>query len=93
MQQLVIKKMTRIVGVFIFLLLALTMQAQNKIEIDKQQVSSWFEQNWIWVVAGMVLLFLLVSFSRRGGVKRKTTTIIKDEAGNIKKVTTTEERS
>jgi hypothetical protein len=96
MQQLITKHSARIVGFFILLLNGIAVQAQDKIEIDTEEVGSWFERNWMWVAAGVLLLLLLmlVGRSRRNGSRgnsRRTTTVIKDAEGNTKSVTTTEE--
>lgn len=67
-------------------------RAQDKIEIDKGEIGSWFERNWMWV-AGGVLLILLISLMGRGKAgSRKTTTVVKDAEGHTKSVTTTEEK-
>jgi hypothetical protein len=72
-------------------------RAQDKNEVDTGEIKSWFEQNWIWVAGGVVLLILIILLSRgnkvhRFRVTRKTTTVIKDEGGHTKTVTTTEEK-
>ena len=91
MQQFIIKHSVKVFGIFIFMLTCVSLQAQEKIEIDTQDVGSWFERNWMWVTAGVVLLLLIIIFSRSGG-RRKTTTVIKDAHGKTKSVTTTEEQ-
>jgi len=67
--------------------------AQDKIEIDKQEVGNWFQRNWIWVAAGAVVLVLIIALSGRSKTQRKITTVTKDDMGNVKRVVTTEERS
>ena len=91
MQQFIIKHSVKVFGIFIFMLTCVSLHAQEKIEIDTQDVGSWFERNWMWVTAGVVLLLLIIIFSRSGG-RRKTTTVIKDAHGKTKSVTTTEEQ-
>ena len=91
MQQLVLKHSVKIFGIFIFMLTCVTVQAQEKVEIDTQEVGSWFERNWMWVTAGVVLLLLIILLSRGSRGRRKTTTVIKDAHGKTKSVTTTEE--
>jgi hypothetical protein len=78
-------------GVMILLLVApfLTLIAQSDVKIDGKDVGSWFERNWMWV-AGGALILLIIAVSGRGSSKRKTTTIVKDETGHIKSITTTE---
>jgi hypothetical protein len=65
--------------------------AQEKVEVNGQDVGSWFSTHWMWVVGGIVLLLLLIIIgSGSGGTKTKKTTIVKDNVGNVKSVTTTE---
>ena len=73
-------------------LLALQTYAQEKVEINGQDVGSWFSRNWMWVVGGIVLLILIILFSGGSSTRRqqKTTTIVKDDLGNTKRVVTTE---
>jgi len=74
----------------LFLILPfVTLIAQSDVKIDGRDVGSWFERNWMWV-AGGALILLIISLSGRGGNKRKTTTIVKDDSGHVKSVTTTE---
>lgn|SRR5688572_4019703 len=94
MQQF-IKNSARLTGLLLFMLIGIIAQAQEKIEIDTKEVGSWFERNWMWVAAGILLLLLIVLLgrSRNGsrGETRRTTTVVRDAQGNTKSVTTTEE--
>jgi len=74
------------------LILSLQTYAQEKVEIDSQDISSWFSANWMWVVGGIVLLTLIILFSSGSSTRRqqRTTTIVKDDLGNTKRVVTTE---
>lgn len=92
MLQTAMKYSTKALGAFILMLMNFAAQAQDKVEIDTQEVKSWFENNWIWVAGGVVLLLLVMLLSRRSGGQRKTTTVIKDPDGKVKSVTTTEEK-
>ena len=101
MLQIAMKYSFKAFAALMLLMTSIAAQAQNKVEIDTQEVKSWFETNWIWVVAGIVLLLLIVLVSRRSnpnnsriisGGERKTTTVIKDAQGNVQSVTTTEEK-
>jgi len=67
--------------------------AQDKIEIDKQEVGSWFGRNWIWITTGVFVLLIIIVLSNGSKEQRKTTTVVNDDLGNVKRVTTTEERS
>jgi len=90
-----IKDSIKLVGILSFMLTSMIVRAQDKIVIDKQEIKTWFEQNWMWVAVGAVVLVLLIALlsrrttSRHGS--RKTTTVIKDEQGKTQSVTTTEE--
>ena len=78
-----------------FLLASLVGNAQDNTDFDKQQIISWFERNWMWVLGGIVLLLIIAVSGRRSrrmmGGKRKTTTVVRDADGKTKSVTTTEE--
>ena len=90
-----IKSAIRLVCMISFLLTGIIVNAQDKINIDKGEIKTWFENNWLWVVGGLVIVFLLVAaLSRRAAGRlgsRRTTTVIKDEHGKTKSVVTTEE--
>jgi hypothetical protein len=92
MQQYIIKQSIRFFNFVVLMLSAIMVRAQDKIEIDKQEIGSWFERNWIWVAGGMLLIILIVLISRGKAGSRKTTTVIKDGQGHTKSVTTTEEK-
>jgi hypothetical protein len=102
MLQIALKYSLKAFAALMLLMTSIAARAQDKVEIDTQEVKSWFETNWIWVVAGIVLLLLIVLVSRRSsppgnrttisGGERKTTTVVKDAQGNVQSVTTTEEK-
>jgi hypothetical protein len=80
---------------FMLMLLTNIVMAQESVEINGQDVGSWFERNWMWVTGGVLLLVILLiaaAGSRRKAGVRKTTTVVKDTYGNVKSVTTTEEK-
>lgn len=96
MIQTTYNRLLKAMNVLFFTLLAITAQAQDKVDLDTEKVESWFEQNWIWVAAAVVLLVIIALFSSRGRTtrkvnQRKTTTVIKDPEGNVKSITTTED--
>ena len=91
-----IKGMIRPVGMISFLLTSMVVNAQEKIKIDKGEIKTWFENYWMWVVGGVIVLILLIAlFSRERRISRngtrKTTTVVKDDLGRTQSVTTTEE--
>ena len=79
-----------ILATIFFSVVQLSVFAQDKIEIDKKEVGNWFQQNWMWVVGGVILLLIIVLSGSRSRTKSRSTTIVKDEYGNTKRVTTTE---
>ena len=87
---------TILYGIFTSLALLavnLTLMAQEKVEIDSQEVGNFFQRNWMWITGGVVLLVLVLLFSRSGGKNRRiTTTVVKDDLGNVKTVKTTDIR-
>ena len=65
-------------------------QDNTKVEINGNDVGSWFGRNWVWVTGIIVVLVLLLFMS--GGTSRsssKTTTYRKDD-GSVVETTTTE---
>lgn len=97
MVQKTFKHLAKGLSILLFTVVAVAAQAQDKIDVDTEKVESWFEKNWIWVAAAVVLLIIIALFSSRGSKttpkinQRKTTTVIKDPDGNVKSVTTTED--
>ena len=92
MQKYIVKNGTRLLCVAILMLSAFIVRAQDQIEIDKREIGSWFERNWIWVAAGVLLIVLIALMGRGKAGSRKTTTVVKDAQGHTKSVTTTEEK-
>jgi hypothetical protein len=74
------------------LLAATVTFAQESVEINGHDVGSWFSRNWMWVTGAVLLLLLILLFAGRSRKVRKTTTVVKDTYGNVKSVTTTEEK-
>ncbi len=73
--------------------LSTLLYAQDSIVIDKEEATSWFQQNWMWVVGAVVLIILIAALSGGGSRDRKkikTTTVSKDNYGNVNRVTTEE---
>ncbi|MES1221941.1 MAG: hypothetical protein ABUT20_40970 [Bacteroidota bacterium] len=79
-------------GVMILLLITpfMTLIAQSDVKINTREVGSWFERNWMWIGAGVLILLILVIAGSTSSRKKTTTTIVKDDLGNVKRVTTTE---
>jgi multisubunit Na+/H+ antiporter MnhB subunit len=82
-------------GFVLLMLLTNVATAQESVEINGQDVGSWFERNWMWVAGAVLLLLILLiaaASKRKAAGVRKTTTVVKDTYGNVKSVTTTEEK-
>ena len=54
MQQYLLKQGIKLLNVVILMLSGIIVQAQDKIQIDKEEIGSWFERHWIWVAGGLV---------------------------------------
>jgi len=69
-------------------------QDNTKVEINGNDVGSWFGRNWIWVTGIIAVLVLLLLLSG-GTIRRssKTTTYRKDDGNVVKTTTTTESDS
>ena len=91
-QNLVRKFIANLSLFLMFTLVSLSLFAQETVEINSQDIGSWFERNWMWVAGAVLLLLLIALFSGRSKKTRKTTTVVKDTYGNVKSVTTTEEK-
>ncbi len=87
-------KLSSKIFAFLGMLLGLqsTLLAQDaKVEINGNDVGSWFSQNWMWVSGIIVLLILIILFSGSSR-RRKITTIERNGPhGNKRVVTTTTE--
>ena len=92
MQQYLLKHGIKLLNVVILMLSGIMVKAQDKIQIGKEEIGSWFERNWIWVAGGIVLILIIALLSRGKAGSRKTTTVVKDAQGHTKSVTTTEEK-
>ena len=90
-----IKDSVKLVGIIFFMLTSMIVSAQDKIKINKEELGTWFERNWMWVAIGAVAFILLIALLSRGTTSRlgsrRTTTVIKDDHGKTKSVVTTEE--
>jgi hypothetical protein len=79
----------RFVTMIILLLMQVSAFAQEKVEVNGNDVGTWFKNNWMWI-GGVVILLLLILLFSGGKNRRKSTTIVKDNYGDVKRVTTTE---
>ncbi len=69
-------------------------QESTKVEINGNDVGSWFGRNWMWVAGAIVLLLLLLLLG--GGTSRrssKTTTFHKEDGGVVRTTTVSESES
>jgi len=95
MKQLIRSNPFKAIGTMLLLtFLQLKTYAQDavNVNINEEKVGSWFERNWMWVVGAVLLIILIAAFS--GGSSRRTTdTVVRDDFGNTRRVTTTETES
>jgi hypothetical protein len=68
-----------------------TVWAQAQVEVNGNDVGSWFERNWVWVAGGVVLLLLILLLSGGGGRRSTRTTTINRNGGDVRHTTTTTE--
>ncbi len=54
-----------------------------EVKVNGNDVGSWFQNNWIWVVAGVGLVLLIVILTKSSSSKR-TTTVVSDKYGDVK---------
>lgn len=70
---------------------AVSWAQETQVEINGNDVGSWFSRNWLWVTGGVVLLLILLLFS--GGSSRRShskTTVYRKGDGTVSRTTTTE---
>jgi hypothetical protein len=64
--------------------------AQANVEVNGEDVGSWFSRNWLWVVGGVVLFIILISLFSGSSSRSRTTTVTRDDGAGYRKTTTTE---
>lgn len=90
MKNTIMARVTRVVGLFLTgLFISIHAFAQDKIEITTEDTGSWIERNWMWLAGAVLLLVLVILFSGSSS-RSTTTTTVRDDFGNVKKVSTTE---
>jgi protein-S-isoprenylcysteine O-methyltransferase Ste14 len=88
---------TIIAGLLLALLqIPVIAQDSTSVNINTEQVESWFSQNWMWVAIGAVILIVLIAMMSGGSKKvatiKKTTIVKEEDASGVVKTTTTEIR-
>jgi hypothetical protein len=64
--------------------------AQDSLPAASSRVASWMQRNWLWIAGAILLIILLAATSTsRSRIRKTTTTVEKDDLGNVKSVTTT----
>lgn len=81
-------KIVRLLFTGLLLFAAQLWVSAQDVKVDQRDISSWFATNWMWVVAGVILLILIMAFSGGRKNRSKSTTVVKDEFGNVKTVKT-----
>ena len=64
--------------------------AQEKVEVNGHDVGNWFKDHWMWIAGGVLLLLLIILAGTSSSSRTRKTTVIKDNYGNVKTVTSTE---
>ena len=63
----------------------------TKVEINGNDVGSWFSRNWIWVTAVIAVLLILLILSGGSSRRSKTkTTVYRRDDGTVTKTTSSE---
>jgi hypothetical protein len=90
MKNTIIYRAGKAIALFFTLFITQTIAfAQDRVEITTDNAGSWFERNWMWVAGIVFILLLIVIFSGSSSSSRSTTTV-RDDYGNVSRVTTTE---
>ena len=91
------KQLTRRFGYKTFLTLFVVVFFQiiawtqdTKVEINGNDVGSWFGRNWLWVTGIIVLLVIILLFSGGSRSSRSKTTVYRKGDGTVTKTSTTE---
>ena len=80
---------TRIGSLFMMLMLMISTSlvwGQNNspdVKVNGNDVGSWFQNNWIWVVA-VVGVILLIALLTKSGSSKSSTTVVSDKYGDVK---------
>lgn len=72
-----------ILSVFFFQLWVIAQD--TKVEINGNDVGSWFSRNWVWVTLGIVILVIFLLISGNSRSSRHRTTIFRNSKGEITK--------
>lgn len=77
----------------LFVFQVLLIAQDTKVEINGNDVGSWFSRNWVWVTIGIVVLLIFLMISGNSRSSRHRTTIFRNNKGEITKteITKTEE--
>ena len=53
------------------------------VKINGNDVGSWFQNNWIWIVA-VVGVIILIALLTKGSSSKSSTTVVSDKYGDVK---------
>ena len=84
-------KAYRLFTLFILLQTTTLMAQDAKVEINGNDVGTWFGRNWLWVSGGILLLLLIIIFGFSGARRTSRTTTITNRNGEVKRTTSTTE--
>src|SRR4030095_12164448 len=78
-----------VIGSILMIAFQIPVIAQEPLPAAGGRVASWMQRNWLWIAGAIILIVLLATMSSRPRVKKTTTTVEKDDLGNVRSVTTT----
>ncbi|SJZ52344.1 hypothetical protein [Sediminibacterium ginsengisoli] len=58
------------------------------VEVNGQDVGSWFGRNWMWI-AGVIVLLLIIILAGGSSRRNSRTTVVTDRNGEVRRTTTT----
>ena len=67
---------------------SLVMAQGAQVEVNGNDIGSWFSRNWLWVTGLIAFLILIILFSG-SRVRSSKTTTIRDRNGDVRHTTTT----
>ena len=75
----------------VFFFQAIALAQDTKVEINGNDVGSWFANNWIWVTGLIAFLIIILLFSISSSKRSKSrTTVYRNHDGKVVQTTTTE---
>ena len=64
-------------------------QESPTVKVNGNDVGTWFGNNWLWI-AGLVLVLILILLFSSSSRSKRSTTVVTDRFGDVRRSTTTE---